>query len=89
MRLPRDIRYYDFEKNGIPTMRHRQGAPITLNDAHGATIPVKPKNIFKPRKNLGHYKAPAGTSTTQYDKIMKKAKSISNTLVRTGVTRDC
>ena len=81
--------YYDFENNGIPRMRHRQGQPITLDDAHGAPIPVTPKNIiFQPRKNLGHFKAPAGTSVTQYDEIMKKAKSISNAIVRTGVTRD-
>ena len=63
--------YYDFETNGIPKMRHRQGLPITLNDSHGALIPVNPKiipvnpkNIFQPRTNLGHFKAPAGTSVT-------------------------
>ena len=80
--------YYDFDTNGIPKMRHRQGIPITLDDAHGAPIPVTPKNIFQPRKNLGHIKAPAGTSVTQYEEIMKKARSISNAIVRTGVTRD-
>ena len=80
--------YYDFENNGIPKMRHRQGLPITLNDAHGAPNPVTPKNIFQQRKNVGHFKAPAGTSVTQYEEIMKKVRSISNAIVRIRVTRD-
>ena len=80
--------YYDFESNGIPKMRYQQGHTITLNDSHGEPIPVTPKNVFKPRKNLGHFKAPAGTSVTQHDEIMKKARSISNAIMRTGVTRD-
>ena len=80
--------YYDFHNNGLPYMRHSQATPVKLTDANEAAIPaVKSKNIFKPRQNLGHHKAPAtGQYNIQYEEIMKNTPNLSNALVCTGVT---
>lgn len=46
---------------------------ITLTAPTGDTIPISPKNVYAPRKNLGHYKAPGGNYLSQKEAILKKA----------------
>ena len=80
--------YYDFHDNGIPYLRHSYDQPVAITDANEKEIPIKAKTIFEPRKNLGHYKAPAGNCNTQYEAIKTKAIKLSNAIIRTGATRD-
>ena len=52
--------YFDFQSNGIPIMRRSTHQHLQLTDPNGNVIPVSPKNIYQPRRNLGHFKNPAG-----------------------------
>ena len=79
--------YYNFDDNGIPIMQHSSGKNIHLHTADGLAIPITEKNIFTPRKNLGHYKSPAGTTHTQTNKILARATELSNTISACCVTR--
>ena len=68
MVLGRDVLYVRILhfQSGIPYISHSctdGGAPIALKTAQGMEIPIKEKNKYTPRKNLGHFKAPAGTYT--------------------------
>ena len=59
-----------------------------LQDVIGHTIPVKPKNIFQPQKNLGHFKSPAGKYQIQTTKIINKAQSILQAISQSPVSRE-
>ena len=39
-------------------MRHIADDCVTLKNNKDKDVQIKSKNIFTPRKNLGHYKAP-------------------------------
>ena len=45
---------------------------IILKDDKGDEVPIESKSIYQPRLNLGHYKSPAGTHTTQTVKLNKR-----------------
>jgi hypothetical protein len=79
--------HFEFEESGIPRMLHSPGESITLKNEHGALIPIKSKNIFQTRVNLGHAKSPASTCKTEFERTMKKAVDISNAIVQCGGTR--
>ena len=80
--------YYDFTAAGIPLLRHSPTQSLSLHDSTGNSIPVTAKNIFQPRKNLGHIKGPAGTYKTQADAILAKAQSISQAIAQCPVSRE-
>ena len=42
--------------------------------------------MYKPRKNLRHFKPPAGTYHAQYDVILNKAKGVVDGIVSSGAT---
>ena len=54
-------------------MRVLTSKEIFIPNAQDEPIPIQAKNVFQPRKNLGHYKCPERTSKTQIDVITKKA----------------
>eukprot|EP00534_Pseudo-nitzschia_fraudulenta_P017948 CAMPEP_0201278370 /NCGR_PEP_ID=MMETSP0853-20130426/60098_1 /ASSEMBLY_ACC=CAM_ASM_000640 /TAXON_ID=183588 /ORGANISM="Pseudo-nitzschia fraudulenta, Strain WWA7" /LENGTH=127 /DNA_ID=CAMNT_0047586681 /DNA_START=1227 /DNA_END=1610 /DNA_ORIENTATION=+ len=41
-----------FHDSGIPYMQHHYQHEITLTAPTGDTIPISPKNVYTPRKNL-------------------------------------
>ena len=49
---------------------------------------IKAKSIYQPRKNLGHYKAPAGESKVQYQQLKQKAIKLSTDIIAAGGTRE-
>ena len=69
-------------------MRILTGLQPTIPDNNNNPIPLKEKNVFTPRKNLGHYKAPDGNGKTRIAKVMEKAQEISKAIHRTHSTRD-
>ena len=44
-------------------------------------------NTYTPRKNLGHFKSPAGSYNAQYEAILKKAKGVFDGIISSGATR--
>ena len=80
--------HYDFDDSGLPRLRHSPGETIMLKNEHGEEIPIRAKNIFQTRKNLGHYKSPDGTGVTHYEHVKKVAVDRSNAIVKCGGTRD-
>ena len=68
--------YYDYHDSGIPYMIHSPNTDIELKNDKDEIVKVSAKNIYQARKNLGHYKAPAGEYTTQIEAIKKKATNI-------------
>ena len=49
---------------------------------------IKAKSIYQPRKNLGHYKAPASEAKTQFKVLKRKAVELSMDIVATGGSRE-
>ena len=80
--------HYTFNDSGIPVMRHAVGDDVKLKSADGQEITIEARNIFQPRKNLGHYKSPSGTYKTQTDAILKKAVEINDAIAKFGATRN-
>ena len=81
---------YEFHQSGVPYISHSStdgGATISLKTAQGLEIPIKAKNVYTTRKNLGHFKAPAGTSATQSMKTLEKAKEISDAISKSSISR--
>ena len=79
----------DFQANGIPMLRHSPEQPLLLVDPPtGDTIPVKSKNIFQARRNLGHYKSPAGTQKTQFQTVLTKAQRLSQAISQCPISRE-
>ena len=79
--------YYKFDTHGLPVMVHQTHQSITIVNAHGAQVPIKEKNIYTPRKNLGHYKAPAGQYKVQTDKILEKARQLADAIAKCDIQR--
>ena len=59
---------------------------VTIQSAEGTDIPIQQKNIFTPRKNLGHFKSPAGTYKAQYKVILDKAQGVVDGIISSGAT---
>ncbi|OEU08199.1 hypothetical protein FRACYDRAFT_249987 [Fragilariopsis cylindrus CCMP1102] len=79
--------YYDFDDSGIPRMRHSPGDSITLQNEHEEPIPIKSKNIYQTRVNLGHAKSPGDSCNTEFKRTMKKAITIGNAIAQCGGSR--
>ena len=79
--------YYDFEPSGIPTMRYIEEDSIILKNEKNEDVKINSKNIFTPRKNLGHLKAPDGNQKTQVEAIRSNAVKLSHDIVRCKCTR--
>jgi hypothetical protein len=79
--------HFDFEDSGIPTMRHSPGVSITLQNEHGDDIPIKSKNIYQTRVNLGHAKSPADSCKTEFERTLKKSTDLGNAIAQCGGTR--
>ena len=80
--------YYNFNDNGLPHMRVISPADkIILKKDEGVDVPIKAKSIFVPRKNLGHYKSPAGNRSTQATKLLEKAIKLTNDIVKCKCSR--
>jgi hypothetical protein len=81
--------HYNFEYSGIPIMIHSPGAgeSIMLKNEHGENIPIKSKNIFQRRVNLGHAKSPADSCKTEFERTMKKSVNIGNVVAQCNGTR--
>ena len=82
--------HYKFHPSGIPYIAHSRddgGAPIQLKTAQGEAITIEEKNIYTPRKNLGHYKSPSGNYKIQAAKILEKATKISQATAKCSITR--
>ena len=80
--------YFDFNKEGNSIMRHKPEQDIIIKNEHKEETIIKNKNIYTPRKKLGHHKSPAGHFQTQTKEAMKKAKTISEANFRTKATQD-
>ena len=50
--------FYDFDNDGIPSMRKIENLVITLENEKVEDIEIRTKKIDKARKNLGHWKEP-------------------------------
>jgi len=79
--------HFDFDDNGIPHMRHSPGDSILLQNDQGNDVKIKSKNIFQPRKNLGHLKSPSQSAITQAIAIEKTATGLTDAVDRCGGTR--
>jgi hypothetical protein len=74
--------HYDFDDSGLPILRHSPGETIMLKNKHGEEIPIRAKNIFQTRKNLGYYKSPNGTCVTHFEHVKKVAVDRSDAIVK-------
>ena len=79
--------HYDVEPSGIPTMRYIEEDSIILKNEKNEDVKINSKNIFTPRKNLGHLKAPDGNQQTQVEAIRNNAVKLSHDIVRCKCTR--
>ena len=50
--------FYDFDHDGVPSMRNIGDLAITLENEKGEDIEIRTKKIDEARKNLGHWKEP-------------------------------
>ena len=69
--------YYQYHDSSIPYIQHHHWHQISLTAPNRENIPIGPKNVYMPHKNLGHYKAPGGNYTTQQATILKKATTVT------------
>ena len=58
---------YEFDEDGQARKKHREECEIVLQDQNGDDMPIQSKTIYTMRKNLGHFKAPAGTQQAQFE----------------------
>ena len=79
--------HYEFEPSGIPTMRYIEEDSIILKNEKNEDVKINSKNIFTPRRNLGHLKAPDGNQKTQVEAIRNNAVKLSHDIVRCKCTR--
>ena len=68
-------------------MKRTAGDNLTIKTSTGEEVKIKGKNIYTPRKNLGHHKAPAGIYRAQFEAIIEKATSLNEAIDRSGATR--
>ena len=62
--------------------------PLTKNSRQQQPNFSERKNVFTPRKNLGHYKVPDSNGKTHIAKVREKAQETSKAIHRTHSTRD-
>ena len=55
---------------------------------YGKKINIDAKNIYQPRKNLGHFQSPVGTYKTQTEEIFKKVVEINKSITKSGASRN-
>ena len=79
--------HYTFQDDGLPVMKRSAGEDLTVTTPTGEEVKIKGKNIYTPRKNLGHYKAPAGIYRAQFEAILEKATMLNEAIDRSGATR--
>ena len=68
--------HYSFQDDGLPVMKRTTGDNLTIKTSTGEEVKIKGKNIYTPRKNLGHHKAPARIYRAQFKAILEKATSL-------------
>ena len=79
--------FFDFDDSGIPKIcKTPKDDSVQLKNQHEELIKIKAKNTYTLRKNLGHFKAPEGICTTEFESRRKKAKEITNAIVSCGCT---
>jgi hypothetical protein len=76
--------HFKFESNGIPHMQRSHGESILLQNDKGDEVQIKSKNIFQPRKSLGHLKSPAGGAIVQAMAIKDTVISLTEAIDRCG-----
>jgi exonuclease III len=83
------ILYFAFRPSGIPFMKgSSDGPPLPLQDSATDTrLHVACKSAFMTHKTLGHFKAPAGNSTTHLKMLTKKTTILSRQLASSPATR--
>ena len=79
--------YYRFHSSGIPYLNHQHTHQVTIQSPDRTDIPIQQKNIYTPRKNLGHFKSPADTYQAQYNVILNKGKGVVDGIVSSEATR--
>ena len=79
---------FSFTADGTPQVNTSSTPPLTIIDSvtHNA-VQVGPLTSYAPHKTLGHWKAPAGNSTTQLRVIMSKMKTISLRISTSSLSR--
>ena len=80
--------FYDFDNNGVPSMRKIGDLVITLENEKGDDIEIRTKKIDEARKNLGHWKEPEEKKNSkQFPVSVKIATETSDAIFTAGVTR--
>ena len=67
-------------------MKQTVGDDLTIISSPGKEVKIEGKNIYTPRKNLGHYKAPAEVYRAQFKEIIEKATSLNEAIDRSRAT---
>ena len=68
-------------------MQHHHQHKISFTAPTGDTIPIDPKIVYTPRKNLGHNKAPGGNYLSQKEEILAKAATVMDGIIMSGASR--
>ena len=82
------IIFYKYDKNDQPVMQRKVEGEITITTKDGDIVPIKQKNIYQSRKNLGHHKSPAQNYKKQVQAILSTADEISTAIGKSGAPRD-
>jgi len=79
---------FQFMADGTPTVNLDRTPPITITDSvQDIPIQVTSLSLFTPHKTLGHWKSPAGQSTTQLKTLMARMKTISTRISTSWLSR--
>ena len=82
------LNFYNFDKNGVPSIRKISDQVITLENEKGEDIEIRTKKIDKARKNLRHWKEPEEIKVPkQFPVSIKTVITISEAIFTAGVTR--
>ena len=80
--------FYNFDKNGVPSIRKNSDLVITLENEKGEDIEIWTKNIDKVQENLGHWKKPEEIKVPeQFPVSLKTAITTSEAIFTVGVTQ--
>ena len=80
--------FYNFDKDGVPSMRKIGDLVITIENEKGEDIEIKTKKIDEARKNLGNWKEPEKIKNPkQFPVSVKAATEKSEAIFTAGVTR--
>ena len=82
------ITRFQFHPDGTPYHHHEKHQPMQIQDHHGNYVAITENSIYQPTKSLGHWKAPAGKRTVQYEEILNKAIKIASNIGRCPVSRE-